>query len=415
MMPEHESKTDGWNWIVLGLSIAAQTGQDAITNMSQGALNALPGFIDDAKERDKYLRSMNLAGARYALTKRDTIETEQRQAERTMNNYWIDQDITFRDDAGKIMETFRGGQFNRLNDRQVQAIQEHTGLAIIPEAAWISKSRADAAKVAANPMYEKSSSVYDLSWFGTKDKLRATFPTARGKSKGLFPVLQTPQKLVGAYEGSTARIQSMQALAGLARGQLDISGPGLGKDVSGFSSIIGKAKDVYRAWFVNKEGFAKEGVNADTAAFFNDDVSPVNLYDQYLRLLAIQMAPILLGESGKTISNQDRMLVASALGMAEIGDTGKFKWIGSSITSEAELRKRLDQLDIYLLNTQRSVDNRYFRTWKEFGVTPTRLVTEKQYTTMTPSAIKERKPKSPAAAAFKLILGKDGIYNMGTG
>ena len=204
----------------------------------------------------------------------------------------------------------------------------------------------------------------------------------------------------------------MKALAGLAREQLDISGP-LGEDVSGLSSILGKAKDVYRAWFVNKEGIGLEGVNPDTVTFFNNEVSPANLYNQYLRLLAIQMAPILLGESGKTISNQDRMLVASALGMAEIGDTGKFKWIGSSLTSEAELRERLDQLDIYLQNTQRSVDNLYFRTWKEFGVTPTRLVAGEEYATMTPSAIKERKPKSPVAPAFKLILGKDGIFEMG--
>ena len=425
MMPDYESKTGGYNWMLMGLAIAAGTSPDAITNISQGALKALPSFIEDEKEREKYLRSMNMAGTRYALTKRDTLAAEERQAERVMNNYWVERDIIFRNDAGDIVEQFRGPQFNRLNDRQVQAIQEHTGLALMPEDAWIADAKAMRDAAAANPMYEKTSSPYKLTWFGTEDELQVTIPTAAGKMEGLFPVLQYEQKLIGAYEGSTARVQSMQALASAAREQLNRSG--WGEEVAGFSSILSRGKDVVKAWFVDESGAALEGVNPATAEYFNTEIATpeqiaaagsegvgaANSYDQYLRLLAIQMAPLLLGESGKTISNQDRKLVATALGMAEIGDTGQFRWIGSSLTSEAQLHQRLDQLDLYLRKTQQSVDNLYFRTWKEFGVTPTRLVSEEEYAQVTPSAIQERTPESPVAPAFKLILGEDGVYESG--
>ena len=78
------------------------------------------------------------------------------------------------------------------------------------------------------------------------------------------------------------------------------------------------------------------------------------------------MAPLLLGESGKTISDGDRRLIAEALGMAERKD-GKFTWIQSASISRGELLYKVNQIQTVLRRARTDLDNNFSGIVKDYG------------------------------------------------
>jgi hypothetical protein len=410
-MPEYSDKsTSGLNLLMLGLAIAAGKSDDPITNVSQGALAVLPQFIEDAKEREKYIRSINLSGGQYAFTKRDTLGAEERSAERAKNNYMLDNDITFKDANGQIVERFRAG-VNRLNDRQVEAIQRETGIQLIPEAWWIADAEAKAASAAARFPYMKTVGTYKTQFNKRDIELDVIYPSAHGAEAEAKPILLNPEKLVLEYEKGLSALGGMTGLVTFAKGALNEEGTG--EEISGFDALIGKGKDIYRAFVRPESGLftSTENLSPEELEQYNQfmdkniQVSATNRYHTYLRMLSIQMAPLLLGESGKTISDRDRMLVASALGMAE-GPDGKFKWVAGASTSEEQLRLRLGILEGVLARAHGNLDNSYYRTWREFGVEPERI--KQAY---TPEAVREElvPTQTPVPGMYQ---DEDGLWHM---
>ena len=99
---------------------------------------------------------------------------------------------------------------------------------------------------------------------------------------------------------------------------------------------------------------------------------------------------MLLGESGKTISDGDRTLVASALGLTK-QDDGSWQWVQSSAISKGQLQERLKLIKDTLARNRKSIDNGYRRTWREFGIEPTR----------------EAQPSVPSSGSSRLSQRKD--------
>jgi hypothetical protein len=81
-----------------------------------------------------------------------------------------------------------------------------------------------------------------------------------------------------------------------------------------------------------------------------------------MRAMAAQFTPIILGESGRTISDGDRQRVAQILGFAVDQTTGKIdQYEGTAFTSEAELKSALSEIRSILGSSYSEMDRIYSR------------------------------------------------------
>ena len=158
-----------------------------------------------------------------------------------------------------------------------------------------------------------------------------------------------PSELTNSYFEAVGNNDSLLSLANSSAellGQPD-------QKVTGFNQIAGKLYDVQKAYLGDnapnllRSAAITDRGGATTYATTLADFSDANRYNTQLRFLAIQMAPLLLGESGKTISDGDRRLIAEALGLAERQD-GKFTWIQSASISRGELLYKVNQIQSVL-------------------------------------------------------------------
>ena len=369
-MPKYEDDaySSGLRLLMLGAAIAGGKSDKAIINISNGLMKVLPEFIKDAEDKKKYMRSVKMAGAKYGLTKRDQIEQEQRAEDRARNSYYLDQDVTLTSPDG-TERTIKAG-WNRFNQNQLEQIARTTGKNLVPEAVWIQASKNKLAQIKADAErtgYAKKTSKYKVR---LNDKfndieLDVYYATPAGMAQGRKPVLATPMKLVRAYEDA---VGSNNALLSMANNAFKmISDPD--QDMTGYRGVMGKMMDFWKGATGAPARSLVPGVKIKGMNRGND-LSNVNIYNTHLKFLAIQMAPMLLGESGKTISDGDRRLIAEALGMATSKD-GKFSWVESATVSAGMLRERLGIIKSVLQRNRDAVDRNYTRTWQEFGMSPT--------------------------------------------
>ena len=93
---------------------------------------------------------------------------------------------------------------------------------------------------------------------------------------------------------------------------------------------LGRAQESVGSFFKGLGGpFAEQSEALGRALLGGKDIGSQNLFEAKARLILAQIAPIILGESGRTISNEDRQRVAQALGFnIEQDDSGKWTIIG---------------------------------------------------------------------------------------
>lgn len=394
--PEGNEQTSGLKLLLLGASIFKGESPNAWKNVGDGLEKVLPSIIKDKEDEEKFLRNIRVAGAKYALTKRDKIEQEERTAKRARNSYFLDEEVVLRDDNGKVTKKFAAG-WNRLNEKDFQQVKGITGSNLVPEQVFIdaAKAKADNLKElikarAANTGYDKKTNTYKArlnDQFGDVE-LQVRYPDA--KNPRAKPILLTPEKLVSHYEEAIGRNGALMSLADTASSLLNKAD----ENITGFDGIIGQGQDIYRAYFEDpsKNPYFKAGdeTSEGLVASSKGEISDTNRYNTTLRFLAIQMAPMLLGESGKTISDGDRTLVASALGLTK-QDDGNWQWVQSSAISKGQLQERLKLIKDTLARNRKSIDNGYRRTWREFGIEPTR----------------EAQPSVPSSGSSRLSQRKD--------
>jgi len=174
--------------------------------------------------------------------------------------------------------------------------------------------------------------------------------------------------------------------------------------------MVGRLMDMKRAYFDKAENFNLETrfvrrgnkVSEELVVRGKGKLSDANKYNTYLRLLAVQMAPLLLGESGKTISDRDRKLVADALGLQE-NDSGMFTWAEGSSLNQGLLQERLGLIKNILRESRENVDGNYRRIWGDFGIDPESKARETQ-------EARTRAQYTPGVG--DLIRGEDGVFNI---
>jgi hypothetical protein len=369
LMPEYKGsqQTAGMRLLMLAAAIGAETSEHGWVNISKGVLKGLPAIIKGQEDAEKYSRSVKMAATKYALTKRDKLETERRLEERTRNTYFLDKPLTITNPDGT--ETTYNQGWNRFSDSVVNQINTILPKALVPLDAWKSATvaRATIAK-ARGSGYEKSSNVKARLNDKFNVELKVQFPTPAARAAGAKPVVLNPSALTNGYFEAVGNNDSLLALANSSAELL--SRPN--QKVTGFNQIAGKLYDVQKAYFGDnapnllKSMAISDADGASTYAKTISEFSDANRYNTQLRFLAIQMAPLLLGESGKTISDGDRRLIATALGLAESKD-GKFKWIESASISRGELLDRVNRIQGVLRNARKYLDNNFSAIIKDYG------------------------------------------------
>ena len=454
-MPAYEGDTSGMNLIVLGAAIMEGESEHWAVNVGKGLTKAMPLFIKDKKDREAFDRSVQMAATKYGLSKRDTIETERRALERTKNNYYLDNDIVFKDDAGNVVEKFTQG-YTRLNDRQIAAIQAQEGITLMPMDVVLQQMKGASAREIARvegiePVelfrdtpdtikFNLGREEFDLDVYYPKPNAKIRYPQ-------LMPMLLNEQILISGYNDGAEILETYGTLAGSASDILDKQG-----SISGAGGWIGKITDFLsaldivgddgsasfkgfnvrpssdakttnnlltgeaQAWAsdpdnaarlkaagftVDSFGFDKPLEGTKHIALTGAGVSDVNSYNTVLRFLAIKMAPLLLGESGKTISDGDRRLIASALGMAQ-GSGGNWEFVSAGFTSEAQLRQRLSLIQFTIDNARKNLDRQYEDIWNQF------IPREEQLRIMEEtSGVGREQPPS------RSLVSQDGVWTAG--
>jgi hypothetical protein len=421
VMPEYKEDNSGYNLMLLGAAIMAGESEHWATNVGAGMKQVLPTFIKDRKDREAFMRSLDMGAAKYALGKRDTLENERRVMERTKESYYLDNDITFTDKEGKAVETFTTG-FNRLNERQVARIQAQEGIKLIPLSVFLESVQESNRRAAAVIKERQDIEYYDPTGVRNIELVPGLVirqPVANMKPDTLIKYPKLTKNMPKTYlpdggaalnNGYFGAKDKLDYFSILASSGMNI----LNKDdnIAGFSSLLGKGRDIFGAYFPGggkaDDFFSTVSVDStegdllrakmirqiaresgrpekEVAKAFSEKaatlkqeeevtnflaakgkLSDVAAYNTVLRMLAIQMAPILLGESGKTISDGDRRLIANALGLAETQD-GDWNFISSSSISEDQLRFRLSLVQQGLSRAHKRLDDSFRTQWGGLG------------------------------------------------
>jgi len=171
-------------------------------------------------------------------------------------------------------------------------------------------------------------------------------PNERGINSGLQGKVIRDNTIDSAYAAKSGSVQKNLQQVDSAIGLLDAEDGG----VAGFAGVAGRLKD------------SLKGIpGAET--FLGKDLSNATRYDQVLRVLAAQLAPELLGESGRTISDGDRARVAEMLGFAvSTNKDGTFtigKFVGRGFSSDEELKNQIMMVRDLIASKAKKIDDEY--------------------------------------------------------
>ena len=170
-------------------------------------------------------------------------------------------------------------------------------------------------------------------------------PTKAGIDAGNQSVVMDDETLISVYNNKRDSIDSNLNAIGEAMTLLEEGG------VAGYQGVIGRTRDSLRG-LPGAESFLGEGLSKATK------------YDQVLRVLAAQLAPELLGESGRTISDGDRARVAQMLGFAVTDNqNGTFtvgNFVGRGFKTDEELMSQMKKIDDLLRGKAKKIDNEFY-------------------------------------------------------
>tara|TARA_R110000824_G_scaffold34555_2_gene109456 strand:- start:6 stop:1067 length:1062 start_codon:yes stop_codon:yes gene_type:complete len=174
-----------------------------------------------------------------------------------------------------------------------------------------------------------------FSEFGSSITYNFRSPTEYGITKGASPSIDEEEwnSITQAYKNN---IGNTQRLYNQIQELHELASEG---DVTGAEGALGILKERVAAITGYSAGTAPENIYQQFAkALIGDDsLSKASQYEIRSRMLLAEMAPILLGESGKTISDQDRARIAKTLGFNVEWDADSNTW--SVLGFNAEILK----------------------------------------------------------------------------
>jgi hypothetical protein len=392
---EEDESMAGLHTILLGAAIAGGTSSNPWTNIANGVTQQLPNIIAYKGKMAEAKRERQMAVAKLAINQKLGLEAEGRAEIRDMRKFARDELSTMSkekraealamrtpEDYMYVQDTMVPAEIfdENAEEGQMLLIPQHTVIPLTPT----EMKRAVDLGLTKNLVLHKNVDPEDLVPPSTQidpEDLNREYntPTSLTVFKDFYP----------GGEGLSYSIQIPRPY-GWSKGKYkNVIMPGdVAKINNGFRTISGKLGTLYnkvddlyqyaateelvgpKAW----RGKLGDKVSAFRGTLpFGDQLadallggeaqSTISRFESEGRLLLAEITPMLLGESGRTISDADRMRVAAALGYRidrdasgreSIGD-----WVGGTLNSTAGIQHALNEV-------KNAINNRYIEMQNEY-------------------------------------------------
>ena len=351
---ENKAQNNAFYGAMIGFSIAAGASPNAITNIANGFKQVLPLILKDKQKEKEFEKEVELTAAKFAIEKSNALDTQQNKR----TSFFVKEPFT----DPFTGEEYKFGHMKIMNektyDKYIQAGfgGQFTSESIIEEMIETNGlvEKAKLANTGAKAINDFYSPATTKEYFGIN--VSRIIPNAAGVFAGaqtLYPnQAEDTKNVIGAYKVQIGDIQKNLDTIETLQGML--VGPDK-KAITGFEAMFDKMGDALKAAVNNTpmEDYFRENYGVDFDAFSN-----AKAYEVQQRALVLELTPLLLGESAKTISDRDRQMIAVAMGFkdAEITSSGPGGYGGvleigtlQSFTSQGQMNGALETVKQRLL------------------------------------------------------------------
>lgn len=343
LLPKYEEDPSvmGLNIALMGFTIAGGESSNALKNISDGMKKTLPNFIKSAQKKKAFERETDLLASKYTIQRLEGDRT----ADRSKNTYFVTSPFTGPDGV-----EYKEGII-RLNDKAFDVLQK-AGLTgnLTTQSVLTAQINKKASEASSGLKLTDISKLYDgetREVFGVK--YRINVPNASGLAANKTDSFVTENEFEAVTQGYVNSLEKFRALDKGIQEAIDIADEGRVSGPEGFfdrvvdASIAATPASVLERFGINKGEHL---------------LSSANKFTRQHAVLSMQLAPLILGEAGKTISDADRVRVAQALGFSvtdsQPGVEGAGVQIGGPIqgffTSEAQIKEALGKIQGVIRN-----------------------------------------------------------------
>jgi hypothetical protein len=389
---EEDKTTMGLNIAMMGFAIAGGKSSSAIENIANGMKETLPKLIKSKEKRKAFERETELVAAKYAIQRTE----DDRKQDRLKNTYFVTKEFT----DPTTGEKYDVGQPIRLNDAAFDIAQEQGLTKNLTTPTLMSKILDAKNEKDKGLSYKEINALYDrVSREFNGIKYEVLTPTEYGRTQGRTTAKFSSDNDLNAV--SSQYVNELDKLLALDKGIQTARGLVQTGDAVGIGGVIGKISDGLRG--------AGGDALLKSVGFKDDQITKLSTAGQYERvhgILAMQLAPILLGEAGKTISDADRVRVATALGYeANLVDGRAVIKLTGGIQNLFQSKEAADfalqEIQSVLRDRAEVKHKEYSTLLSGFGMS----LEQRTITGDTPDAILE-------GSGVNLVLGEDGVFDI---
>ena len=380
-------------------NIAAGDSPDALTNIAEGLKKSVPAFIKRKDKRKAFERETELLAAKYVIQRREADRNRGFQK----TDYYVTKDF-----EGPDGQKYTKGQPLKLNDQAFSLLQKQglTGNLVsgtlygkmLDNATEVEKAKIKNAAKGLDDYYQKTPSTLKVT---ENMEIEVYYPTVEGRNLGFKT---RPAGGVNAWKSVTrGYMTDLNAIAKQSNAIDEAIAIIKKGDALGVSGLIGNLSEATKAVVPKRIGEDVLGLN------YNELASGQKL-ENLNRIMALQMSRIILNEGGKMISNQERQLVAKALGFkdATLEGTGANTVLNlgsysNVFTSEDAAIDALEKVQRILIGKAKEQHEKYAKLGDNFGYSLTGVEEAKKEAKKTKEA-----PKT-LTGRF-LTQRKDGKY-----
>ena len=380
-------------------NIAAGDSPDALTNIAEGLKKSVPAFIKRKDKRKAFERETELLAAKYVIQRREADRNRGFQK----TDYYVTKDF-----EGPDGQKYTKGQPLKLNDQAFSLLQKQglTGNLVsgtiygkmLDNATEVQKAKIKNTAKGLDDYYQKTPSTLKVT---ENMEIEVYYPTVEGRNLGLKT---RPAGGVNAWKSVTrGYMTDLNAIAKQSNAIDEAIAIIKKGDALGVSGLIGNLSEATKAVVPKRIGEDVLGLN------YNELASGQKL-ENLNRIMALQMSRIILNEGGKMISNQERQLVAKALGFkdATLEGTGANTVLNlgsysNVFTSEDAAIDALERVQKILIGKAKEQHEKYAKLGDNFGYSLTGVEEAKKEAKKTKEA-----PKT-VTGRF-LTQRKDGKY-----
>ena len=337
LLPKYEEDPSiaGLNLAMMGFAIAGGESSNALKNVADGMKKTLPNFIKSKQKKDAFNREADLLASKYTIQR---LEGD-RKLDRQKSTYFVTSPFTGPDGV-----EYKEG-IVRLNDKSFDVLQR-AGLTgnLTTQNVLTARINKQAANAKSGLKLTDISKLYDgetREIFGVK--YRINVPNASGLAAGRKESFVSENEHDSVTEAYVNSLEKFRALDKGIQDAINIADEGRVSGPEGFfDRVVDSTITATPASVLEKFGIDKS----------KHTLSSANKFTRQHAVLSMQLAPLILGEAGKTISDADRVRVASALGFSvtdsQPGVEGAGVQIGGPIqgffTSEAQIKEALGKI-----------------------------------------------------------------------